>query len=51
MRSGNFIYVANLALDLRGFGFNAVDSQWAAEITTHTVAKIPARIPPIQGLK
>ena len=51
VRSGNFIYVVNLALDLRGFGFNAVDSQWAAEVTTHTVAKIPARIPPIQGLK
>ena len=53
VRSGGFIYVTNLALDLRGFNpeFNAVDSQWAADVQRHTIAKIPARIPPIQGLK
>jgi DNA-binding beta-propeller fold protein YncE len=53
VRSGGFIYVTNLALDFRGFNpeFNTGDSQWTAEVKRHTVAKIPARIPPIQGLK
>lgn len=51
VRRGNFIYVTNLALDLRLFGLpQAVDSQWTAEVTRHTVAKIPARIPPVPGL-
>ncbi len=45
-----FIYVTNLSLDLRIFGQQAVDSQWAAQVTTHTVSKISARIPPIRGL-
>ncbi len=45
-----FIYVTNLSLDLRIFGQQAVDSQWAAQVTTHTVSKIPAGIPPIRGL-
>ncbi len=48
---GSFIYVTNLALDLRGFGLpQAVDSQWAAAVTRHTIARLPARIPPVQGL-
>jgi hypothetical protein len=52
VRSGNFIYVTNLVLDLRLFGLAPpVDALWAAQVTTHTVAKIPARIPPVQGLK
>ena len=51
VRSGEFIYVTNLAIDLRLFGFLTVDALWAADVTTHTVAKISARIPPIQGLK
>ena len=51
VRSGNFIYVTNLALDLRLFGLaQPVDAQWAAQVTTHTIAKIQARIPPVQGL-
>ena len=51
VRSGNFIYVTNLALDLRLFGLpQAVDSQWTAQVTRHTVAKIPARIPPVPGV-
>lgn len=51
VRRGNFIYVTNLALDLRLFGLpQAVDSQWTAQVTRHTVAKIPARIPPVPGL-
>ena len=51
VRSGEYIYVTNLALDLRLFGVpQPVDAQWAAQVTQHTVARIPARIPPIQGL-
>ncbi len=50
--SGEFLFVTNLALDLRLFNpaFAAVDSQWAAQVTRYTVARIRARIPPIKGL-
>jgi sugar lactone lactonase YvrE len=42
VRSGRFLYVTNLSLDLRLFGLaQTVDSQWAAEVTTHTIARIP----------
>jgi sugar lactone lactonase YvrE len=45
-RSGDSIYVTNLSLDLRLFGLpQAVDSQWAGEVTVHTIARIRARIP------
>src|SRR6266849_120071 len=39
---GQFVYVTNLSLDLRLFNpaFNAVDSQYAAQVTVHTVARI-----------
>ncbi len=48
--SGEFLYVTNLALDLRLFGLpQAVDSQWPAQVTKFTVARISARIPPIPG--
>jgi sugar lactone lactonase YvrE len=48
VRSGDWIYVTNLALDLRLFGLpQAVDSQWAAQVTSHTVSRIRARIPRI----
>lgn len=51
VRHGNFIYVTNLALDLRLFGLpQPVDAQWAAQVTRHTVSKIRARIPPVFGL-
>ena len=51
VRRGNFIYVTNLALDLRVFGLvQPVDAQWAAQVTRHTVAKISAHIPPVPGL-
>ena len=51
VRSGPFIYVTNLALDLRLFGLpQPVDAQWAAQVTRHTIARIPAFIPPVQGL-
>jgi len=48
--SHGFVYVTNLSLDLRGFGLpQTVDSQWAASITRHTVARIRARVPPVHG--
>lgn len=48
VRSGRFIYVTNLALDLRLFGLpQAVDSQWAADTRRYTVSKLPMRIPQI----
>jgi sugar lactone lactonase YvrE len=50
--SKGFVYVTNLALDLRLFGITeAVDSQWAAKVTRYTVARIKAQIPPVQGLQ
>lgn len=46
VRSGGFIYITNLSLDLRPItGQQSVDSQWAAEVTTHTIARIRASIP------
>jgi len=46
VRKGDWIYVTNLSLDLRLFGLpQAVDSQWAAEVTRHTVSRVRARIP------
>ena len=48
---GEFLYVTNLALDLRLFGLaESIDSQWTHQVTTYTVSKIRARIPPIHGL-
>jgi hypothetical protein len=47
VRSGGWIYITNLSLDLRPIlmGAQSVDSQWAAEVTTHTIARIRASIP------
>jgi hypothetical protein len=52
-RRGNVIYVTNLALDLRLFdpSFTTGDSEWAAQVTRHTIAVIPAFIPPVEGLE
>ena len=58
VRSGEFIYVTNLAIDLRLFDDptkptltnGTVDSQWAADVKVHTIAKIRARIPRVPGL-
>lgn len=51
VQSGQFVYVANLALDLRGFGLaQTPDSQWAAEVKRFTIARIKFRIPPVCGL-
>jgi DNA-binding beta-propeller fold protein YncE len=45
-RHGDWIYVTNLALDIRLFGLpQAVDSQWAAEVTSYTISRIRAHIP------
>jgi len=51
VRSGHFIYVTNLSLDLRDFGLpQPVDAQWAKQVTTHTISRINAHLPPIHGL-
>ncbi len=45
---GKFLYVSDLALDLRVFNLpEAVDSQWTAQVRRYTVSKISARIPPL----
>ena len=46
VRRGDWIYITNLSLDLRPItGQQSVDSQWAAQVTRHTVSRIRARIP------
>jgi streptogramin lyase len=48
-KDGHWLYVTNLELDLTTIGIKqAVDSQWAAQVTRHSIAKLGARIPPIQ---
>src|SRR5207245_2356702 len=49
-----FVFVTTLSLDL-GAALNdpskrTVDSPWAAQVTTHTISRINAHLPPIQGL-
>lgn len=51
VRHGGHIYISNLSLDLRLFGFNTGDAQWAADVRRHTISRIPARIPRVPGLK
>jgi sugar lactone lactonase YvrE len=48
---GEFVYVTNLALDLRDFDpqFNSVDSQWTAQVQIWNVARISRHLPPTQG--
>jgi sugar lactone lactonase YvrE len=47
-RHRGFVYITNLALDLRLFGLpQAVDSQWAADVRSHTISRIRAVIPPV----
>jgi hypothetical protein len=53
-KNGQWLYVTNLELDLRTLGPNnsgpqTVDSQWAAEVEQHSIARLGARIPPIQS--
>lgn len=41
---GKFVYITNLALDLRVFGLvQAVDSQWCAQVRHFTVSRMRAR--------
>jgi len=49
---GEFLYVTNLALDLRivAAADVAVDSPWAAQVRSYTVSKIRARIPPVRDV-
>jgi hypothetical protein len=45
-----WIYITNLSLDLRPItGQQSVDSQWAAQVTRHTISRIRMRIPPVAG--
>jgi sugar lactone lactonase YvrE len=46
VRDGNWIYITNLSLDLRLFNptFQTVDSEWAHNVTRHTISRIRARI-------
>jgi sugar lactone lactonase YvrE len=45
-RDRQWLYVSNLALDLRHFGLaQSVDSQWTAQVKRYTVLKIRARLP------
>jgi len=51
VRHDGWIYVTNLALDLRLFGHPTVDSQWVEEVRSHTISRIRARIPRIEGFR
>jgi sugar lactone lactonase YvrE len=46
VRSGDWVYITNLSLDTTSIGLpQSVDSQWAAKVKTHTIARIRFRIP------
>ena len=46
VRHDGWFYITNLSLDLRPFDRGqSVDSQWAAQVTTHTISRIRARVP------
>lgn len=46
--NGKFLYVTDLALDLRLFGLpQAVDSQWCAQVTHYTVSRIRTQFRPL----
>jgi sugar lactone lactonase YvrE len=48
--SNGFLYVTNLSLDLRVFGLaQTTNSQWSAQVTRHTIARMRAQIPPVRG--
>src|SRR5262245_14289545 len=50
VRRGDSIYITNLSLDLRPVvGQQSVDSQWAAQVTRHTISRIRARILGFKG--
>jgi hypothetical protein len=46
VRVCDWLYVTNLSLDLRNVGGpQTIDSQWATQVTSHTIARLRARIP------
>jgi sugar lactone lactonase YvrE len=46
-KDGEWLFVTNLELDLRTIGGpQTVDSQWAAQVKQHSIARLKARIPP-----
>ena len=48
-KDGNWLFVTNLELDLRTIGGpQTVDSQWAAQVEQHSIARLGARIPPVE---
>ena len=48
-KDGKSLFVTNLELDLRSIGGpQTVDSQWAAQVRRHSIAKLRARIPAIR---
>jgi len=51
-KDGQWLFVTNLELDLRTLGNpgpTTVDSAWAAQVEQHSIARLGARIPPIQS--
>jgi len=47
-KDGKWLLVTNLELDLTSIGITqSVDSQWAAQVKRHSIAKLRARIPPV----
>ncbi|HEU0156061.1 MAG TPA: SMP-30/gluconolactonase/LRE family protein [Stellaceae bacterium] len=47
---GRWLYVSNIGLDLRvpGLGLvQAIDSQWAHQVTRYTISRLRAKIPPL----
>jgi sugar lactone lactonase YvrE len=47
-KDGKWLYVTNLELDLRSIGGpQTVDSQWAAQVQQHSIARLRARIPKV----
>ena len=47
-RNGDFLYVTNLALDLRIFALpEAVDSQWCAQVRHYTISRIRTQFRPL----
>ena len=56
MFSAPFVYVTNLAIDLRLFDVagqptsGTGDSPWTGDVKVHTISRIPAFIPPVPGL-
>jgi sugar lactone lactonase YvrE len=48
-KNGQWLYVTNLALDIRLFGLPQSDvSQYAGQVKRYTVSKLKARIPPLK---